>query len=81
MSEQGSLAANFSRVAVTVQGKAVDLTWREFLLLKEMISHRNRVLSRNQLIERLWPENRFVKLRTVDVHVGRLRTKLGPVSN
>jgi len=39
------------------------------------------VLSRNQLIERVWPEDRFVKLRTVDVHVGRLRTKLDPVSN
>ena len=74
------LVADFARVAVVADGKAVDLTRREFLLLQELIANRDRVLSRGQLIERVWPDDLAVKQRTVDVHVGRLRAKLGSVS-
>ena len=74
------LVADFARVAVVADGKAVDLTRREFLLLQELIANRDRVLSRGQLIERVWPDELAVRRRTVDVHVGRLRAKLGSVS-
>lgn len=74
------LIADFARVAVVADGKAVDLTRREFLLLRELIANRDRVLSREQLLARVWPDDYVVKPRTVDVHVGRLRAKLGSVS-
>jgi DNA-binding response OmpR family regulator len=72
------LSADFSRVAITVDEKPVQLTRREFYLLQQLIVNRNRVLTREQLIERLWPDDRNVSPRTVDVHMGRLRAKLGP---
>lgn len=74
------LVADFARVAVVADGKAVDLTRREFLLLQELIANRDRVLSRDQLLARVWPDDYVVKPRTVDVHVGRLRAKLGSVA-
>lgn len=74
------LVADFARVAVVAEGKAVDLTRREFLLLQELIANRDRVLSRDQLIARVWPDDHTVKQRTVDVHIGRLRAKLGSVA-
>ena len=54
------------------------LTRREFELLKYLVENRNRVLSRDRLLERVWGYERFVETRSVDVHVGRLRSKLGP---
>jgi len=56
----------------------VKLTRREFELLKYLIDNRNRVLSRDRLLERVWGYDRVIETRSVDVHVGRLRTKLGP---
>ena len=79
--EGSRLVADFARVSVMIDGEEIDLTRREFLLLHELISHRNRVLSRNQLIDRIWPDDHFVKPRTVDVHIGRLRAKLGPAAD
>jgi DNA-binding response OmpR family regulator len=70
--------ADFDAVAVNVDGKPVRLTRREFELLKYLIENRNRVLSRDRLLERVWGYDRFVETRSVDVHVGRLRGKLGP---
>lgn len=54
------------------------LTRREFELLRYMYENRNRVLSRDRLLERVWGYDRVVETRSVDVHVGRLRAKLGP---
>jgi len=54
------------------------LTRREFELLRFLIENRNRVLSRDRLLERVWGLDRQVETRSVDVHVGRLRGKLGP---
>jgi DNA-binding response OmpR family regulator len=71
------LFADFDAVAVTVDGVAVRLTRREFELLKCLVENRNRVLSRNRLLERVWGYTHFVETRSVDVHVGRLRSKLG----
>ena len=71
------VVADFDAVAVTVDGEAVRLTRREFELLKFLLENRNRVLSRERLLERVWGYEHFVETRSVDVHVGRLRSKLG----
>jgi two-component system, OmpR family, alkaline phosphatase synthesis response regulator PhoP len=73
------LEADFEAVAVSVEGRAVRLTRREFELLRYLVENRNRVLSRDRLLERVWGYDRLVETRSVDVHVGRLRGKLGPV--
>jgi DNA-binding response OmpR family regulator len=73
------LTADFDAVAVSVDGQPVRLTRREFELLRFLVENRNRVLSRDRLLERVWGYERFVETRSVDVHVGRLRAKLGPV--
>ena len=71
------LVADFDAVSVEVDGEQVRLTRREFELLKYLVENRNRVLSRDRLLERVWGYERIVETRSVDVHVGRLRGKLG----
>ena len=71
------LSADFDAVNIAVDGRAVRLTRREFELLRFLVENRNRVLSRERLLERVWGYERFVETRSVDVHVGRLRAKLG----
>ena len=70
------LVADFDAVNIAVDGEAVRLTRREFELLHYLVENRNRVLSRDRLLERVWGYDRMVETRSVDVHVGRLRTKL-----
>jgi DNA-binding response OmpR family regulator len=72
------MVADFDAVSVEVDGKPVKLTRREFELLKYLVENRNRVLSRDRLLERVWGYERIIETRSVDVHVGRLRQKLGP---
>ena len=71
------LKADFDAVAIEVDGAAVRLTRREFELLRFLVENRNRVLSRDRLLERVWGYERSIETRSVDVHVGRLRSKLG----
>jgi DNA-binding response OmpR family regulator len=71
------LRADFDAVAVAVDGDPIRLTRREFELLRFLVENRNRVLSRDRLLERVWGYDRFIETRSVDVHVGRLRAKLG----
>jgi DNA-binding response OmpR family regulator len=71
------LIADFDAVAVSVDGEPVRLTRREFELLRYLVENKNRVLSRDRLLERVWGYDRLVETRSVDVHVGRLRGKLG----
>jgi len=71
------IAADFDAVAVSVDGKPLRLTRREFELLRFLVENKNRVLSRDRLLERVWGYDRFIETRSVDVHVGRLRAKLG----
>jgi two-component system, OmpR family, alkaline phosphatase synthesis response regulator PhoP len=70
------LMADFDAVAIAVDGAPVRLTRREFELLRYLVQNKNRVVSRDRLLERVWGYERFVETRSVDVHVGRLRTKL-----
>ena len=72
------LTADFDAVAISVDGTAVRLTRREFELLKFLVENRNRVLSRDRLLERVWGYDRFIETRSVDVHVGRLRPSSAP---
>ena len=71
------LSADFDAVSVAVEGQAVRLTRREFELLRYLVQNKNRVVSRDRLLERVWGYERLVETRSVDVHVGRLRGKLG----
>ncbi len=70
------LVVDFDAVSVLVAGEAVRLTRREFELLKCLVENRNRVLSRDRLLERVWGYEESIETRSVDVHVGRLRSKL-----
>ena len=70
------IVADFDAVAVQVDGEAVRLTRREFELLRYLVANKNRVLSRDRLLERVWGYDHTIETRSVDVHVGRLRGKL-----
>ncbi len=71
------LVADFDAVSIEADGEAIRLTRREFELLRYLVENRNRVLSRDRLLERVWGYDRLIETRSVDVHVGRLRGKLG----
>jgi DNA-binding response OmpR family regulator len=70
------LTADFDAVSILVDGESVRLTRREFELLRFLVENRNRVISRDRLLERVWGYDRYIETRSVDVHVGRLRAKL-----
>jgi len=70
------IVADFDAVAVSVDGESIRLTRREFELLQFLVQNKNRVISRDRLLERVWGYDRSIETRSVDVHVGRLRTKL-----
>jgi two-component system, OmpR family, phosphate regulon response regulator PhoB len=71
------LVADFDAVSVTVDGDPIRLTRREFDLLRCLVENRNRVLTRDRLLVRVWGYDQSIETRSVDVHVGRLRSKLG----
>ena len=60
-----------------VRGRLLDLTYKEFELLKYLAQHPGRVFSRAQLLQEVWGYDYYGGTRTVDVHVRRLRAKLG----
>ena len=62
---------------VWVDGKEVELTTTEFDLLKTLADHRGMVLSREQLLEKVWGQDFYGEIRVVDVHLGHVRQKLG----
>jgi two-component system phosphate regulon response regulator PhoB len=80
MYEGRHLSANFQRVSLSVEGERVDLTRRELRLLQFLVTHRNHVLTRDDLLAHVWDGGNDGRSRTVDVHIRRLRTKLGPAA-
>jgi DNA-binding response OmpR family regulator len=60
-----------------LKGRPLDLTYKEFELLKFLAQHPGRVFTRDQLLREVWGYDYFGGTRTVDVHVRRLRAKLG----
>ena len=73
----GSLAVDVKRRAVTVDGEPVILTYKEFELLCYLLENRGVVLSRDQILTKIWDYNYSGEPRTVDVHIRTLRQKLG----
>ncbi|HUC97321.1 MAG TPA: response regulator transcription factor [Candidatus Polarisedimenticolaceae bacterium] len=70
---KGALKIDFTTYEVVARGQAVKLTLKEFELLRFLVQNPNRVLSRDQLLDRVWGGETFVTPRTVDVHIRRLR--------
>ena len=73
----GPLEIDRARHRVTLSGREVQLTATEFRLLLTLAQRRGRVQSRGQLLQDVWESSPDVQTRTVDMHVQRLRTKLG----
>ncbi|GAA2673882.1 winged helix-turn-helix domain-containing protein [Streptomyces lunalinharesii] len=63
---------------VSVEGRQLSLTCMEFELLAHLVAHQHRVYSRERLMALVWQQTPAGDLRTVDVHIARLRRKLGP---
>ena len=74
----GDLVVDEVTYSVRVRGRSLDLTYKEFELLKFLAQHPGRVFTRAQLLQEVWGYDYFGGTRTVDVHVRRLRAKLGP---
>jgi DNA-binding response OmpR family regulator len=74
----GPLSLNTDTYQVLVAGRGLDLTYKEFELLRFLIQRRDRVFTRSELLAEVWGYNFYGGTRTVDVHVRRLRAKLGP---
>ena len=75
--EVGSLRVELGARRVYLEGSELSLSRKEFDLLVELMSHAGEVVTREDLISRVWDENWFGSTKTLDVHVGWLRGKLG----
>jgi DNA-binding response OmpR family regulator len=73
----GDLVIDESTYTAKLRGTPLDLTYKEFELLKFLAQHPGRVFTRGQLLQEVWGYDYFGGTRTVDVHVRRLRAKLG----
>jgi DNA-binding response OmpR family regulator len=76
--DAGELHIDAGGYTARLRGEALDLTYKEFELLKFLSQHPGRVFTRAQLLQDVWGYDYFGGTRTVDVHVRRLRAKLGP---
>ncbi len=75
--QAGALVIDEATYSVRLRGRLLDLTYKEFELLKYLAQHPGRVFTRSQLLQEVWGYDYFGGTRTVDVHVRRLRAKLG----
>jgi DNA-binding response OmpR family regulator len=74
----GEVTVDEASYTAKIGGRHLDLTFKEFELLKYLVQHPGRVFTRDQLLQEVWGYDYFGGTRTVDVHVRRLRAKLGP---
>jgi DNA-binding response OmpR family regulator len=79
--KHGELVIDQDRYEVTLSGKKVDLTYKEYELLKFLAARPGRVFSREALLRAVWDYDYFGGTRTVDVHVRRLRSKIDDMRN
>jgi DNA-binding response OmpR family regulator len=75
--EEGGLLMNLETYQATIDGRVMDLTYMEYELLRFLATNTNRVFTRETLLSRVWGYEYYGGARTVDVHVRRLRAKLG----
>ena len=75
------LVMDLAKMTVTVDGEPALLTKTEFEILKLFLENRGRVLSRQELLDKVWPRDVVVIDRTVDVNITRMRKKIGPYSS
>ena len=75
---QGDVVIDENTYTAKIKGRSLDLTFKEFELLKHFAQHPGRVFTRAQLLQEIWGYYYFGGTRTVDVHIRRLRSKLGP---
>jgi DNA-binding response OmpR family regulator len=73
----GPLSIDIDRYHVAVAGRVVDLTYKEFELLRFLVANPERVFTRDALLHEVWGYDFYGGTRTVDVHIRRLRAKLG----
>jgi DNA-binding response OmpR family regulator len=71
------LRLNLATYETWIDNRRIALTYKEFELLKFFVTHRRRVFSRTELLDQVWESDYFGGTRTVDVHIRRLRAKLG----
>jgi DNA-binding response OmpR family regulator len=74
----GELTIDAGGYSARLRGRPLDLTYKEFELIKYLVQHPGRVFTRAQLLQEVWGYDYYGGTRTVDVHVRRLRAKLGP---
>jgi len=79
--EFGDIRIDFKRYEATKDGKPLELTAREFNLLKYFILHKGEIVTRDQLLDAIWGYNSFPITRTVDTHLGKLRQKIEDLPN
>jgi DNA-binding response OmpR family regulator len=75
--KSGDVIIDEKSYTAKIKGRALDLTYKEFELLKYLAQHPGRVFTRSQLLQEIWGYDYFGGTRTVDVHIRRLRSKLG----
>ena len=73
---QGGLVIDFERYEVHVDGELIDLTYKEFELLKFLVLHPGKPFTREALLDKVWGYDYYGGTRTVDVHIRRLRSKI-----
>jgi two-component system response regulator RegX3 len=74
--EAGSIRMDVERHIVTVNGNKVSMPLKEFELLELLLENVNRVLTRGQIIDRVWGSNYYGDTKTLDVHIKRIRSKI-----
>jgi DNA-binding response OmpR family regulator len=74
----GEVVIDENSYTAKIKGRSLDLTFKEFELIKFLAQHPGRVFTRAQLLQEIWGYDYFGGTRTVDVHIRRLRSKLGP---
>jgi len=77
----GELLLDLDRYSLSVKGLAIELTFKEFELLKLLLENQNKVFTRDKLLSIIWDYDFYGGSRTIDVHIRRLRSKIPPPYN